>query len=219
MRWKTLALFCLACTTQTVNAEPMQPVNNDFYKTFVGVEYGSNEHVIGIDGYDGDLEEKASGLGLKGGYWVAESIAVALGYVDFSDAELSDLAYQDPNGYEKEFVDGDAITASAILSSPTFNNPWRFYAELGLFKWNYAWDVKGTDLGRPYSISLADDSGINIWGGLGGAYDITDQLEVKLGFEWYTFNPSFEPVAEQFFGKKEADVQINRMTAGLNFQF
>ena len=65
----------------------------------------------------------------------------------------------------------------------------------------------------------SDDSGIDIWGGLGCAYDITDQLEAKLGFEWYTFNPSFGDEAQAVFGKKEADVQINRMTAGLNFQF
>lgn len=215
-----IVLGSLLALPAFVTAAPLQQVNNDFNRFFIGADVASTKHTVGIDGYSGDLVEKDKTYNFKAGYWVSDFVAVAIGKVDFGSPELKDLKdYADSSNYARHTVEGDAVTASAILSSPAYANPWRFYAELGLAKWNYSWTVAGKDYGESFSNSVVDDSGIDLFGGLGLAYDITSNLEVKAGMEWYTFNPKLDDLGQYVFEKKEIDTQIDRMIVGLNFQF
>lgn len=218
--YRYLLLPVLATTALQANAEePRRIINSELKRFFIEASIANNEHTLGMDGYDGDVEERETSFNFKAGYWFSEIISVAVGYQNFGEVEYSELNTSNA-GVDFEFSGkGKAFTLSGIASTAQWKKPWRFYAELGLAKWDYTWDIKASSGFDSESAHLADDSGVDIWGGLGAGYAISDNLELNLSAQWFTMEPELTDTGEFIYDNDQADLQISRLALGLNYQF
>ena len=218
LRKTVVALLALgAC--HSVFAEGMRQVNTGSVHNFIGVDFGSTEHNVGIDGYSDDYSSNASGLGLNIGFWLSDNVGIVVGYVDFGDTNLSKLNYVSSTYSEFHSVEAKAFLVGAVLSTPVWQRPWRFYGEIGAHKTDYTWSVKGQAGGTPYSANVVDTSTVDIWGGLGLGYSFSQQLEGKLAVDWFVLKPDLTTEAQYVYGESKADIQLTRYSLGLNYQF
>lgn len=199
--------------------EPLRSVNDDNAKIFVEATIGQTEQELGLDGYSGDVSEKDTTLSFKAGYWVSDNIAISVGYTDLGDVEYKELSGSSNGINYSNSGEGKAFTVSGTFSTPLWQKPWRFYAELGLAKWSYTWKSTASNGVQSVSFDIADDDGVDIFGGLGLGYTVADGLEIVAGAEWYTMEPSMTEVGDGFYGVSKADLQVQRLKMGMNYRF
>lgn len=220
MNYQLTTLSLLAVLSAPAFAdEAMRSVNDENAKMFVEATIGQTEQELSLDGYSGDVSEKESTLSFKAGYWVSDNVAISLGYTDLGDVEYKDISGTVDGLDISNTGEGKAVTVSATFSTPLWQKPWRFYAELGLAKWNYTWETTVSNGFQSLSGKVADDDGIDFFGGLGLGYTMTDNLEFVAGAEWYTMEPEMTEAGENAYGVGKADLQIQRLKLGLNYRF
>ncbi|MGH8687972.1 MAG: outer membrane beta-barrel protein [Burkholderiales bacterium] len=162
----SLAALCALAYVALAAADPASAQRNGYYAgASVGlttVDLCDNLGGVGFTGCD----HSDTGLKLFGGARINRNFAVELGWADLGAARASG-----PGGSARIDVDGLQVAAVGILplSSRT-----RAFGKAGL----YVWNTSGT--GAP------SDNGTDLMLGLGGAWSLTPQVDVR--GEWERFD-------------------------------
>jgi len=114
--------------------------------------------------------DSAVGWKLFGGYEVSDNIAIEGGYTSFGEMDISDFWYSatlEITGFEL-----------AAVGSYPINDQLSLLGKLGFLRWDAEFDFSG--------LGSVSTSGTDIFFGLGGQYNLSDNLDVRATWERYT---------------------------------
>lgn len=156
-----------------------------FGEIYIGGNIGNAEHKY--------IDDDSTSIGLTGGYRLNENFSLELSYTDFGD--LSE--YDSFDGFTEKF-DIDSLNFSIVGAFPV-TDVLSVYAKLGHHEWDYAVVENGTKV-----ISL---DGGDFSYGLGVAWNINENIDIKLGFDHYDLKS----------GSEKTD--IGNVNLGLTYSF
>ncbi len=95
------------------------------------------------------------------------------------------------------------------------------FAKLGLAKLDISADITINEAEFDgLSLNLAKGTPIALWGGLGGSYGISDNLDLNLSAYWTVGDMDLDPFWNDIdFDFSEFDLQISEYSIGLSYFF
>lgn len=173
-------------------------------KWYAGAGGGFANTDIKDNDYDSDLaklgyttsssiDDTSGGWKLFGGYQFTPNWGVEAIYVDLGDVTSKTVVSSGPVGWTpQDFVDAAAdvhpysVDGIALAGTATWpvNDRFSVYAKLGAFAWQAEIKVKCKGC-TPPAKEPSDQSDIDLMGGLGAGYEVTDRISVRAEWELY----------------------------------
>ena len=158
----------------------------------------------------GDVEGDDTSIGIRGGYSINENVTLELSYNNYGEIDKS---YIDEYG---DYINDKVSTTSmnfGVKGSIPLNNGLSIYARIGLSLWDV--EFEETDSFYPGETFKGDDSGNDIYYGLGLQYQINDKAFI--GAE-YTLSEYGVKLGGDFQGlDADVDIKTFALSIGLNF--
>ncbi len=193
------ALLCVLATFSSFSIQADSPENNDshwYVGTAVGNVIGSrssNEYRTdlansGVAVSSLDVDDSRIGWKFNIGFDVSQSVAIEAGYMDLNDVnleangELTDVAAFAANGSNIQPNSADGFTLSSIYRYSVSQN-FGLTGSIGVFNWDgdFSTRVQPAD----ENISSDSNSGTDFYFGLGGGYQLFDDVTLSIEWEHY----------------------------------
>lgn len=158
--------------------------------------------------FDGFLPTSGSdtSLGIRGAYILNPFVAFELAFQDYG--ETNDTYIDNFGDTINDRISTNAFNIGAKGSFP-FANGWSAIGRIGASRWEL--EIRSTDSFFPGQVFEDDDSGVDLYYGLGVQYDINTNLIV--GVEYTVIDAGFS--TEDVSG----DHQVNNFSASIGYRF
>lgn len=163
-----------------------------------------------LQGNFGDRAGDDTSFGIRGSYKLNKNIGFELSYIDHGEADVT-------------FIDEFGDTINDQTSSTAFNlgvkgiipleNGFSFHARLGMSFWDV--ELEETDSSFPGETFKGDDSGSDLYYGIGGQYAINSKF--TLGLEYTVSEYGVKPSGDLTGLDADLEVKTLALTAGFNF--
>lgn len=179
--------------------------------TFASDSYFTGELLLGtttqeVDGDDGD----DLSIGLRGIYSINANVGVELSYQNYGEA---DWTYNDSFGDTiNEEVSSNSLNVG-IKGVLPLKNGFSLNARLGIALWNIDFDA--TDSSLPGETFSGDDSGNDIYYGVGGQYTINEKAII--GIEYTLSEFGAKPDGDLKGISADLELSTLALTAGVKF--
>ena len=163
---------------------------------------GVGQMTTDVDNYD--FDESDFGFKVFGGYKFLPWLSVEGAYVDGGEPEAKNSGSYDGYSYsERLSMDVQALVATVVFTLP-IGDRFELFAKPGIAYWDsttrYEFSVEG--FGND-SISF-DDSGSAFFLGAGAGFNFSENLGVRLEYEWFEVAPEWDSDSEEFVDDLDA---------------
>lgn len=191
---------------------------------YAGIELGVAQHSIDVSGAGANYEEETGNSfapSLSFGYQFNENWSIVAQYTQYGEADLFDTDFEIP-------VDADIVPINVAFSTDTTGlsvvgqymternvGHWSLGAKLGLMKWDTDLNIHYTS--RQYGVDEVDtesDSGVAIYGGLLGAYALSETLDLTIVADWFV-----NDLDTELIDGATTDMQYSRFSVGMNYHW
>ncbi|WJW75518.1 outer membrane beta-barrel protein [Thiohalobacter sp. IOR34] len=151
-------------------------------RTGMDDESAALDTAFAADGYttSTSMDDSDGGLKLYGGHLFNDNWGLEVGYLDFGTFTLNGTESSTPFTYTGD-VDANAWYLAGVLRVP-FGTGFAFNAKAGFARWKLDAAISATVLDTTFRGQL-DDSGTSAILGLGGAFDVTDALAIRVDYD------------------------------------
>jgi OOP family OmpA-OmpF porin len=192
--------FGIALTTLTAQALAEQPLTVEL---LVGQAKQTTEF---SNPSSQPLDADDISYGVRGSYRINKNLAAELSYQNFGDAEDKYL-----DSFGDTITDVSSVTALSLgfKGIAPLNDLFSLVGRVGLSKWDF--DVTETDSGSPGFKYKGNDSGSDIYFGLGAEYRITEKSILGLEYSLTNIDLDVDGV--------KAEHEITNLSLSLGYNF
>lgn len=158
---------------------------------------GELEQALADRGYPSvvDLDDSDTGYRIYFGWQFHERISAEFGYANFGELSQSiSVSTTDPAGFLAALAEEQPLMSSGItlgvasglnlnelgMEDSDFSRNFGFYGRAGLYVWETEVEYQSG------TVTIAqDDSGTDLYFGLGARYALTEDFDVGLGYDYY----------------------------------
>jgi OOP family OmpA-OmpF porin len=170
--------------------------------------------VDGDSSPDETTTDSSTSYGLRGLYHVHPNFAVELGFSDYGEINRS---YIDSFGDRiSESISSDAINAGVRGIWP-INEIFSINGRLGYAFWNY--EASATDSSMPDMTFKLDDSGNDLYYGVGAEYKINENFRIGAEYIITDMGASFTSISGVSIPKVEIDHEVENLALTLGYTF
>ena len=147
---------------------------------------------LGFDVFDVDFDDERTAYKLGVGLHLMSALELEAGFLDLGKVSTAftttttqpDAFFQQTNGIRPLSADGPYLSANYKVINKT---DWHLALKAGLFFWNGDYSSLNVFENRPVD-TVSDGNGTDIFYGLGVSYHLSEQFDLKLGYEKYKFD-------------------------------
>lgn len=191
-------------------ASPASAADRGFY---AGAGLGQmNTEVDDVIGLDYDFDENDVGFKLFGGYRFFPWLSVEGAYIDGGNPSI-----KESQGGEtaKLGIDVQSLVASAVFALP-IGERFELFAKPGIAYWDAETSLSFHS--STFSDQFReDDDGSAFFLGVGAGFDVTDNLGLRLEYEWFEVAPEWDSDSDEFVD--ELDANAGFFSASFLFRF